>query len=101
MNVGINKILAYTTKSLAIDIVDDSFMDKYTRIYDNGHELLRSNSRSTMKITTQAFQGGEESLEHYNRPLNPHFQRILNRENLNWARKDPTQRSLSGGLIHE
>lgn len=62
-NVGINKTLAYRAKSLAVDIVDGLFREQYTRIHDYGHELLRANPESNVKITSQPFQGGEESSE--------------------------------------
>lgn len=51
-NVGINKTLAYREKSLAVDIVDDPFREKYTRIHDYYHELLRENLWSTVKMTS-------------------------------------------------
>lgn len=72
-NVGINKTLAYRAKSLSIDIVDGSFREKYTRINDYGHELLKATPRSTVKITSQPVQGGKESSDHPDRSLNPHF----------------------------
>lgn len=75
-NVGINKTLAYIAKSPAVDIVDGSFRDKCTRIHDYGHELLRANPISTVKITSQPIQKGEKNNEHPKRYLNPHFQRI-------------------------
>lgn len=68
--------LAYRAKSFAIDIVDGSFREKYTRIHDYGHELWRENPRSTVKITIQQVQGGEESSDNPDRSLNPHFQRV-------------------------
>ncbi|XP_058726169.1 uncharacterized protein LOC131597489 [Vicia villosa] len=78
-NVGINKTLAYRAKSIAVDIVDGSFRDQYTRIHDYGHELLRSNPGSIVVISSQPCQpsqGGEDNTENLDRPLNPHFQRI-------------------------
>ncbi|XP_058727156.1 uncharacterized protein LOC131598590 [Vicia villosa] len=75
-NVGINKTLAYRAKSIPVDIVDGSFRDQYTRIHDYGHELLRSNPGSTVVISSQPSQGGEDNTENLDRPLNPHFQRI-------------------------
>lgn len=75
-NVGINKTLAYRVKSLVVDIVDGSFREQYTKIHDYGHELLRENPGSSVKITSQPIQGGEESSDHPERSLNPHFQRI-------------------------
>lgn len=72
-NVGINKTLAYRVKTLVVGIVDGSFMEQYTRLYDYVHELLRANHGSNVTITTQPFQGGEQSIEHLKIPLNPHF----------------------------
>lgn len=51
-NVWINKGLAYIAKSLAIDIVNGSFREKYTRVNDYDHEILREKPGSTMKITS-------------------------------------------------
>lgn len=48
-NLGINKTLTYIENSLAVDIVDGSFREQYTIIHDYGHELLRSNTRLTLK----------------------------------------------------
>ncbi|XP_058767955.1 uncharacterized protein LOC131641676 [Vicia villosa] len=42
-NVEINKTLVYRAKTMAIDIVDGSFMEQYKRIHDYAHEFLRSN----------------------------------------------------------
>jgi hypothetical protein len=39
---------AYRARSKAIDLVDGSFREQYTRIYDYAHELLRSNKKSTV-----------------------------------------------------
>lgn len=75
-NVGVNKTLAYRAKTLAVDIVDDSFKEQYRRIHDHGHELLRANPGSTVKITSHPFQGEEEKSEHPERKMNPHFQRM-------------------------
>lgn len=61
---------------MAIDIVDGYFREKYRRIRDYAHELLRSNPGSTVKVISQAFQGGEDNIEHPERSLSPHFQRV-------------------------
>lgn len=76
-NVGVNKTLLYRAKTLIMDIMEDSFREQYTIIYGYGHELLGENPRSTVKVTTQPFQGGEESIEHPERPMNPNFQRNI------------------------
>lgn len=75
-NVEINKTLSYRENSLAIDIVDGSFREQYTQIHDYGHKLLRANPGSTVKITSQPVQGGEEISVNPEMSLNPHFQRI-------------------------
>ncbi|CAL5215316.1 unnamed protein product [Lathyrus oleraceus] len=75
-NVRINKTLAYRAKSFVVDIIDGSFREQYTIMHDYGHELLRENPISTVKIISQPFQGGEESCENSERSLNPYFQRI-------------------------
>lgn len=75
-NLGINKTLAYRENTMTIDIVDESFKEQYKRIHDYAHELLRSNTRSTVKVTSQEIQGGEENIDQPNIPLNPYFQRM-------------------------
>ncbi|XP_058783844.1 uncharacterized protein LOC131658582 [Vicia villosa] len=75
-NVGINRTLAYRAKTKAIDIVDGSFREQYKRIHDYAHELLRANPGSTVKVTSQPFQGEEESIENPQIQLSPHFQRM-------------------------
>ncbi|WJX44619.1 hypothetical protein P8452_31569 [Trifolium repens] len=75
-NLKINKTKAYRARSLAFDLVDGSFREQYTRFYDYCHELLRSNRGSTVRVTTTPFQGDEDDLEHPERPLCPHFQRV-------------------------
>lgn len=56
-NVGIKKTLTYRAKTLDVEIMDGSFMERYRRIHDYGHELLRETLASTIKITSQQFQG--------------------------------------------
>jgi hypothetical protein len=75
-NLKIGKTKAYRARSLAFDLVDGSFRKQYTRFYDYCHELIRSNRGSTVKVTTTPFQGDEDDLEHPERPLCPHFQRV-------------------------
>ncbi|XP_050920069.1 uncharacterized protein LOC127137673 [Lathyrus oleraceus] len=75
-NVGINKTLAYRAKTLVVDIMDGSFMEQYRGIHNYGHELLRTNPGSTVKIISQPFQGEEENSEHPEKQMNPHFQRM-------------------------
>lgn len=66
----------YRSKAFVVDIVVDSFRQKYRRIHDYGHELLRANPGSIVKITKQQFQDGDESNEHLEMSLNPYFQRM-------------------------
>lgn len=75
-NVGINQKLSYRAKTMAIDIVDVSFREQYKRIHDYAHELLRSNPGSTVKVTSQPFQGREDNIEHPETQLSPYFQRM-------------------------
>lgn len=63
-NVGINKNLAYMEKTMSIDIINGSFREQYKRIHEYTYELLRSNPGSTVKVTSQLFQGGEDNIEH-------------------------------------
>ena len=56
--------------------MDDLFREQYRRIHDYGHELLRTNPGSIVKITSQSFQGEKENSEHHERQMNPHFQRM-------------------------
>jgi hypothetical protein len=75
-NLKINKTKTYRARSLAFDLVDESFREQYTWFYDYCHELLRSTRGSTVIVTTTPFQGDEDDLEHPERPLCPHFQRV-------------------------
>lgn len=75
-NVCINKTLAYIAKTLFVDIMDGLFREQYRRIHCYGHELLRANPLSIVKITSQSFQGEEENSGHPERQMNPHFQRM-------------------------
>ncbi|XP_058733572.1 uncharacterized protein LOC131605205 [Vicia villosa] len=53
---------------------DESDIEQYKRIHDYAHELLRANSGSTIKVTSQPFQGEVENIENPQSQLNPHFQ---------------------------
>lgn len=75
-DVDINKTLAYRANTFVFDIMDGSFRKQYRRIHDYGHELLRENPRSTVKIRSHPFQGEEENSEYPKRQMNPHFQRM-------------------------
>jgi hypothetical protein len=74
LEINLNK--AYRARGKAIDMVDGSFRDQYTRIHDYTHELMRSNPESTMRVSTMPYQGTEEDLERPGAVLCPHFQRM-------------------------
>lgn len=75
-NIDVNWTKAYKARSITIDMVNGSFREQYTRIYDYYHELLRSNKGSTVKVNTQQFQGSEEDLENLEVVFCPHFKRL-------------------------
>ena len=75
-NVGVNWTKAYKARSIAIDMVNGSFREQYTRIYDYCHELLSSNRGSIVKVNTQPFQGSEEDLENPRAVFCPQFKRL-------------------------
>jgi len=54
-HLGITKSKAYRAKSHAIDLVDGSYRDQYTRMHDYCHELFRSNPDSTVKQSLYIF----------------------------------------------
>jgi len=54
-NLGVGWSKAYRARAKAIDLVDGSFREQYTRIYDYAHELLRSNKESVVCVTTNPF----------------------------------------------
>ncbi|WVZ21758.1 hypothetical protein V8G54_000302 [Vigna mungo] len=56
-NVGISRNMAFRARAMAKDNVDGSFKEQYRRIYDYGHELLRSNPSSTVKIKAENING--------------------------------------------
>ncbi|RHN65625.1 putative transcription factor interactor and regulator CCHC(Zn) family [Medicago truncatula] len=74
LKINLNK--AYRARGKEIDMVDGSFRDQYTRIYDYTHELMRSNPDSTVKVSTMPYQGTEEDLERPGANLCPHFRRM-------------------------
>lgn len=55
-NVGINKTNIYREKSTVTHLVYGSFSERYIRICDYCHELLKSNPDSSAKVTTQLYQ---------------------------------------------
>ncbi|XP_017416918.1 uncharacterized protein LOC108327733 [Vigna angularis] len=52
-NVGISRNMAFRVRVMAKDNVEGSFKEQYRRIYDYGHELLRANPGSTVKIKVE------------------------------------------------
>jgi hypothetical protein len=66
-NITIHRCLAGRARQKARDILDGSFREQYTRLYDYCHELLKRNPGSTIKIATQPC---------IERPLVPYFQRM-------------------------
>ncbi|WVZ19758.1 hypothetical protein V8G54_007080 [Vigna mungo] len=49
-NVGISQIMDFKARNIAKDNVEGSFKEQFRRIYDYGHDILRTNPGSTMKI---------------------------------------------------
>jgi len=74
LEINLNK--AYRARAKAIDMIDGSFRDQYTRIYDHTHELMRSNGGSTVRVSIMPFQCTEEDVERPGAVLCPHFQRM-------------------------
>ncbi|WVY95594.1 hypothetical protein V8G54_027745 [Vigna mungo] len=56
-NVGISRNMAFRTRAMEKDNVDGSFKEQYGRLYDYGHELLRANPGSTVKVKVQNSDG--------------------------------------------
>ncbi|XP_017416415.1 uncharacterized protein LOC108327195 [Vigna angularis] len=52
-NVGISRNMAFRARAMAKDNIEGSFKEQYRRIYDYGHELLRANPGSTVKIKVE------------------------------------------------
>ncbi|WJX95115.1 hypothetical protein P8452_76472 [Trifolium repens] len=76
-NNSITKGMAYRAKEKAVDLVNGSFREQYTRLHDYAHELLRTNDGSTVVIAAQDYVPTEADVEAPERPICPHFQRIL------------------------
>jgi hypothetical protein len=75
---GVSRLKAYRARKKAIDLVDGSFKEQYKRLYDYGHEIIRSNPNSTLKIQVQPTEQDVEGIEngYVIRPLLPSFKRI-------------------------
>ncbi|XP_052736643.1 uncharacterized protein LOC128197854 [Vigna angularis] len=52
-NVEIFRNMAFRARAMTKDNVEGSFKEQYRRIYDYGHELLRANPGSTIKIKVE------------------------------------------------
>jgi hypothetical protein len=77
-NVKVSRMKAYRARKKAIDMVDGSFREQYRRLHDYGHEILRSNPHSSVKIQVQPTEQHEVPTEeaYISRPLLPSFQRM-------------------------
>ncbi|KAK2456761.1 hypothetical protein QL285_004100 [Trifolium repens] len=75
-NNSITKGMAYRAKEKAVDLVNGSFREQYTRLHDYAHELLRTNAGSTVVIAAQDYVPTEADVEALERPICPHFQRM-------------------------
>jgi hypothetical protein len=54
-NNTITKGMAYRAREKAVDLVNGSFTEQYTRLHDYAHELLRTNAGSTVVIAAQDY----------------------------------------------
>ncbi|XP_017434428.1 uncharacterized protein LOC108341245 [Vigna angularis] len=61
-NVGISRNMTFRARAMAKDNVEGSFKEQYRRIYYYGHELLRANLGSTVKIKVE--NSNEECIFH-------------------------------------
>jgi len=52
-NTHVSISTTHKARALAVNIIDGPFKEKYRRIYDYAHELLRCNPRSTIKIKVE------------------------------------------------
>ncbi|KAK2389969.1 hypothetical protein QL285_063521 [Trifolium repens] len=69
--------MAYRAKEKAVDLVNGSFREQYTRLHDYAHELLKTNAGSTVVIAAQDYVPTEADVGAPERAICPHFQRIL------------------------
>jgi len=56
-NIGISRGMAYSARAIATESVEGSFKDQYKRLYDYAHELLKTNSGSTVKLKVKENEG--------------------------------------------
>ncbi|WVY91580.1 hypothetical protein V8G54_037094 [Vigna mungo] len=57
LNVGISRNMAFRARALAKDNVEGSFNEKFRRLYDYGHELLKTNPGTTVQIKVDNING--------------------------------------------
>ncbi|XP_014495011.1 uncharacterized protein LOC106756927 [Vigna radiata var. radiata] len=56
-NVGISRNMAFRARAMAKDKIEGSFHEQYRRLYDYGHELLKTNPGSTIQIKVDNING--------------------------------------------
>ncbi|WVY95217.1 hypothetical protein V8G54_034305 [Vigna mungo] len=56
-NVGISRNMAFRARAMAKDKIEESFHEQYRRLYDYGHELLKTNPGSTVQIKVDNING--------------------------------------------
>ncbi|XP_014496535.1 uncharacterized protein LOC106758121 [Vigna radiata var. radiata] len=56
-NVGISRNMAFKARAVAKDKIEGSLHEQYRRLYDYGHELLKTNSGSTVQIKVDNING--------------------------------------------
>jgi len=56
-NIDVTKSMARRAKTLAVEQVDGSFVEQFSKIYDYAHEILRSNPGSTAKVKMEGNEG--------------------------------------------
>ncbi|WVZ12177.1 hypothetical protein V8G54_016707 [Vigna mungo] len=49
-NIGISRNMAFRARAMAKDKIEGSFHEQYRRLYDYGHELLKTNPGSTVQL---------------------------------------------------
>ncbi|WVY90140.1 hypothetical protein V8G54_035654 [Vigna mungo] len=56
-NVGISRNMAFRARAMAKDNVEGSFNEQFRRLYDYGHELLKTNPGTTVQIKVDNING--------------------------------------------
>ncbi|XP_050915594.1 uncharacterized protein LOC127130666 [Lathyrus oleraceus] len=68
LNVGVSKTKAISVRCATRGLVDVSFLEQYTIIYDYAHEILKINPGSTIKINVQPVPDNvSDSMSHFQR----------------------------------